>query len=329
MQAYGVYKKTHWDGHNKQLVRNRKVGVLSEHRGLLAGNSGLCLTFPGSSPKFEEQLVSRGLVLPENIIGVQRDRFSNGVNNRALLTSLVDTIVKNSKTLLGMRVIAGEFGDISRALLNPGLAAKLLKKQHSCIMCPEARITGQMVGDIVEGSKRFSIVDADVCCSFDPVFMKDLVSVSPFLSDSGMLFITHQKGREQPSSQTVLQTAVDYVCASGGAPGEPLFSFLSALEVQRLVGIPTCYSSAFFDTGIATSLQHIIEYRDLNPGSGRGSGMLQLVFSFRKLTEKDTRDSVLTSSSWVLNHVVREAVISKHTPRHPGPVAPVYDRLYE
>jgi hypothetical protein len=329
MAAYGTYKKTHWDGLNKGAVRAIKIATVVKHYPKL-GLFPRCLTFPGIAALFERGLVETGLVRPQDIIGIQRQQSTNGTDNRAIFDALAKTVTARAGNLTGMHVVGVEFKKFSQAMatLSPKDAAQALSKH---LLSIEVETTRAFVESM---PATFSVVDMDVCCPFDKTLMSSLVELSPLLSDFGVLFITHQKGREKPVSRNLLEAATRSIASKHGLPGGPSYNFLPRNGGWRFVGTPVAYTQAFLAKNIKLRLEKLIEYRDLNPCSNLGSGMVQLVFTYHRISTKTAIGDVTESLFQTLNKaVVSAAYLSQHPsrcwrPGDPRPT-PVYHRLYD
>lgn len=158
---------------------------------------------------------------------------------------------------------------------------------------PYRRFMDQMVDEPIE---RFSIMDLDLCGVFSQKNADSVENLfrSRVVEPSGLLFITHQKGRD----------------VRGGALFDTLHGYLKECRfldfdsiphidedgyetyVARYVLIPLYYMCKAYEYGYTLKLVRLIEYRDFGADAGNAVNMLQYFFRWEDadyVTTADTR----------------------------------------
>jgi hypothetical protein len=146
----------------------------------------------------------------------------------------------------------------------------------------------EMTSVVNRPATTFNILDLDYCGIFSSKNAGSIETLmkNKILDDRGLLFITHQKGRDVRGGNLLnilngyLQnnSLIDYDSIPFVYDDEKEYRYYAA----RYIMIPAYYVSKAFDNGYLMKLERLIEYRDKNVGSGLAVNMLQFIFSWMK-----------------------------------------------
>ena len=275
-----------WDGINKTRTRLLKMWEVVKHvrnEGDSFGRSSswkpTCLTFAGSSAKFERLLVSGGITSADKITTIQTyQKLGQHHNGRDLLNGLIKT---QRKYLNGMYIWPHNFQSFTECYNLNGCTTPSDNKQAGwntpLYKGYMKRITGSKTG-------KFCILDLDFCGIFNKRNAYSVVNLfsKKLLDDSGVMFINHQKGRDVRGGKL-------FDILHGYLRECPLIDFGSIPNIHeegggwptyvaRYVLIPLFYICKAAENGYALELAHLVEYRDSHKSSGGAVNMLQFYF---------------------------------------------------
>jgi hypothetical protein len=301
-------KVANWNGTNKQRVRTAKLEYIQQafKDGFLTkSEDNLMLSLPGAEAKLELALVEAGLLEGYQITAVQTARRRSDLDDG--ITALRNLIaLRDSNDLLaGMAIYPWGFEDLL-STYNGGKLSPPSYKNGAWYTEPVARAEMENItnDDGPSGTAPFCIIDADTCGTFNSELLELLSKLTcppSHIMDSGLLFINCQKGRDK-------DLAADLVGYSRYAGEEALVKELSRrghakafdetglwkldqgqeLSLCRNVIFPALLMQEFSKQGFLLQADKLYEYKDANPGSGKGVNMLQWFFSWSKVDWSST-----------------------------------------
>jgi hypothetical protein len=290
-------KVSNWDGPNKRRERSRKRNyVLQEQRTGFIPSDPIVLSFAGALAPLEKALVNRGITKSEHIITVQSCQRIGGHEGDPILRKLIKT---RDEHLPGMYIWPHSFhsfttGYAGDKILVPAFTThqRILPKWYTS---PTFR--QEMYRFMNKPPVPFDVLDIDFCGIFSEANGNDVVRLmhNRALADRGLLFVNHQKGRENPGGGLKLFDFLkDYfrVCEhfdvdsledrEGNRPDFDSNDGLTWYFI-RYVLVPIFYVCEAFNAGYQLRTERLVEYRDRNPDSQAGVVMLQWYFTFERL----------------------------------------------
>lgn len=278
-------KLASWDGPNKARVRLYKKHEIQQ---LVSMNREAdwepkMLSFAGPTATLERLLVNHRLIKPNNITTIQTyERLSSIHHGEPLLRKLINT---RKRHLGGMKIWPYNFQSFAKCYGPDGCIYPSRSKQAKWSKKPYKWFMDQVIKDAPE---KFSVLDLDLCGIFSRKTADSIESLfkNDLLNPSGLMFVTHQKGRDVRSGQ-LMDTLLGYLRTSDYLEEGTMDILLEEFDetyLARYILIPLYYMSKAFDHGYTLCTQRLIEYRDISAGSQNAVNMLQFFFRWKKAT---------------------------------------------
>ena len=291
-----------WGGKNKTRVRLfKKYDVEKLIHTSPEDFDPMCLTFAGTNALLERLLVNHELVQPKNIITIQTyEQLAQNHHGKEILDLLFAT---QKKYLRGMKIWPYNFRSFSECYKLDGCTLPSESEEAGWSKTP---LIDYMNKIIKAKPEKFDIMDLDMCGIFNENNSESVVNLfrNKVLSDSGVAFITHQKGRDVRGGKLFevlhgyLKTCPYIVFDSIPHLGEKKWE----TYIARYIMVPLFYICNAYDQGYTLKLHRLIEYRDKNKGSGLAVNMLQYFFKwFASDTLEESDQFLKFSLSNVLN----------------------------
>lgn len=296
------HKVDKWDGIKKAIVRAQKTQEIKwakEEDDLPA--QPVALTLAGAKAHLEISITKQGLVQPKDITTVQSPLLPSTTVGTDVLRKLIKL---RDASLPGMLIWPESFSSFCKGY-KPGRASIpsfSVSKKTPPAWYRSPTFRREMHKFIEVSPRPFDIIDADLCGIFSKDNATSITNLmhNNMLSDSGLLFINHLKGRD---SQCVpflrdyfhveglfdLHTLQDYY-------GEALSLTLDEKDTWdkqalfyaiRRTLVPMYYIIEAYKAGYQLEPIRLMEYRDRNKKTTNiGTNMLQWFFRFKKLASK-------------------------------------------
>jgi len=286
-----------WDGDNKQLVREKKVAEIKKFylNGSIAklARPPLYLTFAGAQAHVEKSLVAKGLAEPWQITTIQTHQIVGGHLGKPYLRKLIK---RRDKALEGMFIWPHNFNHFCSFYSSD-------KKHKPNLSFGDSDIFAQEMETFLDPEftcDPFAILDIDICGVFGAGISDDLSKLitTQKLDDAGLLFFTHQKGRDScngnlfsfvkqfiqdnqhPSFQRLLEEIEKPVSEKKSIRNEEQ---REAFRLIREHFAPCFLGLVAAKAGYLLTPEWLVEYRDLNPETNSGNYMYQWAFKFEKM----------------------------------------------
>jgi len=280
-------KLDNWGGANKARVRLFKKHDIQKFVGEEIKRTGNrewkpnILSFPGPTAILERLLVNHGVIKPDNITAIQTyEKLSEKHEGGRLLKKLIRT---RQSYLSGMYIWPYNFHTFSNKYTIESCSPPSSSKQAIWAKPPYKRFMNQITS---KPTNKFSIMDLDLCGIFSQKNSDSIVNLfkNGVTESSGLMFITHQKGRD----------------VGGGKLFDVLYGYLRCNEFLDFDSIPNIYEEGYetyvarytlvplyymckaFEYGFTMKMNRLIEYRDLNEDGVIAVNMLQYFFSWEK-----------------------------------------------
>ena len=259
------------------------------------------VSFPGPKAVLERLLVNHDILPSNNITAIQTyETLSRVHNGRLFLNKLIKT---RKKHLPSMRIWPYNFKRFSEKYKLDGCTYPSDSTQSKWCKMPYKRFMDQIVK---EPTKKFSIMDLDLCGIFNKKNADTIENLfkNRIIEPSGLLFITHQKGRDVRGG-TLFDVLHTYLkkCSFLEFNSIPhLDKEDYATYVARYIMVPLYYMCKAYEYGYVVKMTRLIEYRDFGAGAGNAVNMLQYFFKWEDadyITDADTQ--VRTNLEYIMD----------------------------
>jgi len=303
-----------WSGKNKTRVRLLKAREIEklinedkEYFDRPEGWQPYYLTFSGAEAYLERMLVARELISDDNIITIQTyEKLGSHHDGKGLLDKLIKT---RNKHLKHMRIWPYNFHSFAEKYTADGCQPPSECKTAGWNTPPYRKYMQQLVSD---DPVKFSVLDLDFCGIFNRRNSESVVKLfeNKVLEKSGVMFITHQKGRDIRGGE-LFDILYSYMCQTKLINFKSIIDFYGGKlspDVARYMLIPLYYICKAYENGYTLELTRRIEYRDLGKTNQAAVKMIQYFFKWHSLDVWD--DHELASRSF------RQDVIDEDYPTH-------------
>lgn len=253
-------------------------------------------SFAGAEATFERSIVGHKLVRPQDIVTVQTSQVRGCIDGGKVLRRLIKV---RDEFLPGMSIWPHTFKSFSEGCKGDKYFTPPFENRGGTkpawLRKPTFRREMEKFHKLTP--RPFHILDIDMCGIFSESNGYDITRLmeNKALADNGLLFINHQKGRENTGGKNRLfQFLQDYfeectlfdICLVKDDDGQ-MIDFSSPDEMSwwlvRYRLAPIFYVLEAYKAGYQLQVERLIEYRDKNKKSRAGVNMLQWIFTFQTL----------------------------------------------
>jgi hypothetical protein len=253
-----------WSGKNKEHSRQEKVAIIKRFLSNKELSDPLCFSLPGTRALFEELLLQEKITTPERILCIQ----SPNVLRTHRGTDVLDILLPKLRELGSLPLFIGDVHSFPDTYIGNKTN---IKKMEEIFGVPAENKFSQWSD--AHPDQRIDIVDMDLCCQFNRRLVSTMNKFysNNILSDSGLIFINHMKGRENTNAKMLILGNRDKY--------EKHFDVIKTFPFgtqMRILDIPLVYIVNAATYGYKLEIIKVLEYSD---GIVH---MMQYAFSFEK-----------------------------------------------